>query len=526
MKTLKKLLWLLPLLLLAVVAHGSVESGGYNYFPAIKLTTTQGVSGARCAVSAGSGGSSLCLGAFPGNGNALYFGASTYDTTTYAVYGTSLDTAINAPASFGTLYLGLAGSVAFFVKPTYFAPFGDSGGDLGSASRRFQDGYFARTVTFSTASGTNAIALTTNGARADMGTGPSDYWYSDGTSILTPTGVSASALTTTVGAGSNAITIQNSSYIKMSNNSNRRFYYNGLTSLVMENLDINIPGGDTNGVSLNAGAAVYTATNYLALGAASSSLGTCNGSAAPAGRRGALQYDTSIGAWRYCDGTAWQAIAGGEHPVLEKFTHIYGPTAFEGTALSALTTGTTAATQTNAAAATLDTSSETTRFYVKLNTAAVANSTSSFIGGAETRRGYKPRFTAQVSTYSATSERIWIGLTNATLGSVDSSAAGHYAMFRFSTNAGDTNWQACTSDGTTASCTDTTDTPNQRGEVLEIDCRSGTSCDFFVDGVLKVSKTTNLPISTASTLKLQMSVEALAASARSLGINRAAIETN
>lgn len=46
-----------------------------------------------------------------------------------------------------------------------------------------------KSATFNQANGSNAIALSTNGARVDLGTGASDYLSSDGTNIVTPTAV-------------------------------------------------------------------------------------------------------------------------------------------------------------------------------------------------------------------------------------------------------------------------------------------------------------------------------------------------
>lgn len=45
------------------------------------------------------------------------------------------------------------------------------------------------TLISSVGSGSNAIALSVNGARVDLGTGGSDFWASDGTNIITPTSV-------------------------------------------------------------------------------------------------------------------------------------------------------------------------------------------------------------------------------------------------------------------------------------------------------------------------------------------------
>jgi predicted small integral membrane protein len=66
----------------------------------------------------------------------------------------------------------------------------------------------------------------------------------------------------------------------------------------------------------------------------------------------------------------------------------------------------------------------------------------------------------------------------------DTLSANNMAMFRFSTAASDTVWQACTADGTTQTCTSTAVPPvAYQAQVLSIDCREGTSCVFWIDGV-------------------------------------------
>lgn len=46
-------------------------------------------------------------------------------------------------------------------------------------------------------SGSNGLAFTVNGARADLGTGSNDYWVSDGTTISSPGPVTVAALHST-----------------------------------------------------------------------------------------------------------------------------------------------------------------------------------------------------------------------------------------------------------------------------------------------------------------------------------------
>jgi hypothetical protein len=115
-----------------------------------------------------------------------------------------------------------------------------------------------------------------------------------------------------------------------------------------------------------------------------------------------------------------------------------------------------------------------------------------------------------------TAVRYWADVnSNASTTCNNDSAAAAKVGFRYSTDASDTTWQACTSDGATQSCTDTTVTVvADTAYILEMR-KNGSAFDFYVNGVLKVHKTTNVPSGT-SALNLAMSVSALSASARTL----------
>lgn len=73
--------------------------------------------------------------------------------------------------------------------------------------------------------------------------------------------------------------------------------------------------------------------------------------------------------------------------------------------------------------------------------------------------------------------------------------------FRYSTSASDTTWKACSNDGSTASCTDSgVSVAANTVYRLKIDCAGyPTSCAFYVNDTLKVTKSTNLPASTTVT---------------------------
>lgn len=64
------------------------------------------------------------------------------------------------------------------------------------------------TLTSSVGSGSNAIAFSTNGARLDLGTGASDYWTSDGTTISTPAQLSISGASLQLSSTTGILTVR------------------------------------------------------------------------------------------------------------------------------------------------------------------------------------------------------------------------------------------------------------------------------------------------------------------------------
>ena len=98
-----------------------------------------------------------------------------------------------------------------------------------------------------------------------------------------------------------------------------------------------------------------------------------------------------------------------------------------------------------------------------------------------------------------TDERWWWGFTNqslATQGGSDN-PAGNYAAFRFSTNAGDTAWQAITKDGTTQNVLPTGIVPviNQTQIFTIVFNDSVPNVQFFINGVLVATSSAHLPTS-------------------------------
>lgn len=160
------------------------------------------------------------------------------------------------------------------------------------------------------------------------------------------------------------------------------------------------------------------------------------------------------------------------------------------------------------------------------STSSVSGNTASLITTAFAKRNRGPRWCARVLASSKTSVRLWAGLSSALPGSSDTPSANNHASFRLSTAASDANWQACSSDGTTQTCTDTTVTADTTaGNLLCIDCRSSTTCTYWVDGVARVAKTNNLPAA-ATNMAPFHSVETLSAAVRSLSTSSISVEVN
>ena len=157
------------------------------------------------------------------------------------------------------------------------------------------------------------------------------------------------------------------------------------------------------------------------------------------------------------------------------------------------------------------------------NTAAAAASKSDFLTTPFLTLARRPRWCQRVLVPNTSSIRVWAGLATAVAGSSDTPATSSVA-FRFSTAAGDTNWAWCTGAGTVA-CTATTAVPTAAGDLLCIDCREGSACTWWINGVAVTRQTASLPVSTTKVGALY-SVEALAASSRSLRAGHISIETN
>ena len=97
--------------------------------------------------------------------------------------------------------------------------------------------------------------------------------------------------------------------------------------------------------------------------------------------------------------------------------------------------------------------------------------------------------------------RAYVGVVDSTsgasIGGNDNNAtasAAKYAYFRYSTVAGDTVWQAITSNGTTQTVTSTGITPDTNGHTFAVIFNDAApNITFYIDGVLVATITTTLP---------------------------------
>lgn len=120
-------------------------------------------------------------------------------------------------------------------------------------------------------------------------------------------------------------------------------------------------------------------------------------------------------------------------------------------------------------------------------------------GGAMTQTRCRPIFYAKVKpTGTITELRTFVGLTSGTTQLGLDAPLLHYAGFRFSTVAGDTNWQ-CVTDNGSGSPTVTNSGVAYTVDALytlRIDVSDPASIKFYINGSLVATHTTTLPTTT------------------------------
>lgn len=121
-----------------------------------------------------------------------------------------------------------------------------------------------------------------------------------------------------------------------------------------------------------------------------------------------------------------------------------------------------------------------------------------------TRYDHLPNAITRMTTGAAvTSERVWVGFGTGG-GSVQQPDSDtpltHSAVFRHSTVASDTNWQALTSDGSTTQTTDTGVLVVAATQyIMEIRVVSASRIEFYINNALVAANTTTLPTASSVT---------------------------
>lgn len=141
--------------------------------------------------------------------------------------------------------------------------------------------------------------------------------------------------------------------------------------------------------------------------------------------------------------------------------------------------------------------------------------------------GMNIRFEAVMSIDSTTAIRFFAGYStsgNLTGNTLNTDAPTvSLAAFRFATGVPDTNFQACTADGTTFSCTDTGVAADTANHLFTITQNSTTNIKFCVDTTC-VTKSTNLPAS--ATCQAFAGIETRADAAKVLRVQRIYMESD
>lgn len=143
-------------------------------------------------------------------------------------------------------------------------------------------------------------------------------------------------------------------------------------------------------------------------------------------------------------------------------------------------------------------------------------------GSSGAQFGKNPDLGIRIKTGAdVSSVRYWVGWFSADPRSADDPGATHLIGFRFSTDAGDTNWIAANKDGTTLKTTDTgvAVTADTKYRFRMVADAVNNAIRFYVNGTLVATHTTNLPGST-TTLNNYTAGQNRAASTRQIRIGQ------
>jgi len=136
-------------------------------------------------------------------------------------------------------------------------------------------------------------------------------------------------------------------------------------------------------------------------------------------------------------------------------------------------------------------------FYVQWQSAATAKKFAGVAGPFfQTQSRYQPIYTALIRTGSSIAQqRIWVALASADLSQGDGvgATATRYIGVRFSTSAGDTDWQLASGDGATGSVQDTgvAVQPNT-AYLIQLNWATTGQLDCLINNISCAAKTTNL----------------------------------
>jgi hypothetical protein len=159
-------------------------------------------------------------------------------------------------------------------------------------------------------------------------------------------------------------------------------------------------------------------------------------------------------------------------------------------------------------------------FYVQWLASGGARKTAGEVGPfTQTQSRYHPVYTALVRTGSSiTQQRIWVALSSADLSQSDgvgTPMATRYIGLRFSTAAGDTDWQLATSDGITGSAIDSgiAVQPNTV-YLIQINWATDGQVTCLINGISCATKTTNLDTGNPTNLGIDCVITSLTATAK------------
>ena len=162
---------------------------------------------------------------------------------------------------------------------------------------------------------------------------------------------------------------------------------------------------------------------------------------------------------------------------------------------------------------------------INLLSGSVAGNAGAVYGNTITIPRQQPRAIAIIRLVDTTAVRIWVSLhdgSSTTGTNADDPASRNLMGFRFSTDAGDTNWRCCTKDGSTLNNQDSGVAPSTSGmTVLEME-HTGSSVKFYINGTLVATSSSNLPSSTAA-CRLQIYAETRTSAGKNIKVHAAAI---